>query len=130
MSFNFIGLRLCALRRRTAAIAAVRSGRLSWRAGGCAERHHATPSTVRPKTSPTTPAAAEWWKALNDPELNRLIEPALANSPDIHAAQARLRQSRAGLREQQRDELPKSSGSAAYLTRICRARRRTRVVGL
>src|SRR6202044_103008 len=37
------------------------------------------------------------------------------NSPDIRPAQARLRQSRAGLREQQRNELPKSSGSAAYL---------------
>ena len=84
-------------------------------------RSHRTPvtrprSTGRPRTSPRLRlAAAAWWKSLNDPELNQLIETALVNSPDIRAAQARLRQSRAGLREQQRNELPKSSGSAAYL---------------
>jgi NodT family efflux transporter outer membrane factor (OMF) lipoprotein len=61
------------------------------------------------------PAAAAWWKTLNDPQLDRLVETALANSPDIRAAQARLRQARAGLREQQRNALPKTSGSAAYL---------------
>ena len=65
-------------------------------------------------TAPT-PVVAAWWKSLNDPQLARLIEAALADSPDIHAAQARLRQSRAGLRGQQSNELPKVSGSAAYL---------------
>jgi NodT family efflux transporter outer membrane factor (OMF) lipoprotein len=62
-----------------------------------------------------TPAAAAWWKSLNDPQLDRLIEAALVDSPDIRAAQARLRESRAGLRGQQSNELPKTSGSAAYL---------------
>ena len=37
------------------------------------------------------------------------------DSPDIRAAQARLWESRAGLRGQQSNELPKTSGSAAYL---------------
>ncbi|MGH8209378.1 MAG: efflux transporter outer membrane subunit [Steroidobacteraceae bacterium] len=63
----------------------------------------------------TSPSVAAWWESLGDPELTRLIETALAQSPDIRAAQARLRQSRAGLREQQRNELPKGSASAAYL---------------
>jgi NodT family efflux transporter outer membrane factor (OMF) lipoprotein len=77
---------------------------------------HATSFNRAPKDmTPAAPAAAAWWQSLNDPQLNQLIETALVNSPDIHAAQARLRQSRAGLREQQRNELPKSSGSAAYL---------------
>src|SRR5579862_9574089 len=54
-----------------------------------------------------SPAPARWWEALGDPELNRLVETGLADSPDIHAAQARLLQSRAGLTEQQRNSLPK-----------------------
>ncbi len=62
-----------------------------------------------------SPAPARWWEALGDPELNRLVEAGLAQSPDIHAAQARLLQSRAGLTEQQRNALPKLSGNAAYL---------------
>lgn len=63
----------------------------------------------------TSPAVATWWGALGDPELTALIEAALARSPDIRAAQARLRQSRAGLREHQRDALPKGTASAIYL---------------
>jgi NodT family efflux transporter outer membrane factor (OMF) lipoprotein len=77
---------------------------------------HATSFNRTPQDiTSAAPVAAAWWKSLNDPQLNQLIETALVNSPDIRAAQARLRQSRAGLREQQRNELPKSSGSAAYL---------------
>ena len=77
---------------------------------------HATSFNRTPQDiTSAAPVAAAWWKSLNDSQLNQLIETALVNSPDIRAAQARLRQSRAGLREQQRNELPKSSGSAAYL---------------
>lgn len=77
---------------------------------------HATAFNRAPQnTTSSAPAAAEWWKSLNDPELDKLIETALTNSPDIHAAQARLQESRAGLRQQQRNELPKTSGTAAYL---------------
>jgi len=63
----------------------------------------------------SAPGLAQWWKPLNDPELDNLIEAALANSPNIHAAEARLRESRAGLRQQQKNELPTTSGTAAYL---------------
>ena len=77
---------------------------------------HAIAFNRAPKdVTSTAPAEAAWWKSLNDPQLNQLVETALVNSPDIRAAQARLRQSRAGLREQQRNLLPKSSGSAAFL---------------
>ena len=77
---------------------------------------HANSFNRAPKdVTAATPAAAAWWKSLNDPQLDRLIEAALVDSPDIRAAQARLRESRAGLRGQQSNELPKTSGSAAYL---------------
>ncbi len=45
--------------------------------------------------SPATPDLAQWWTTLDDPTLTTLIERALTGSPDIHGAQARLRQARA-----------------------------------
>ena len=63
----------------------------------------------------TAPTVAAWWESLNDPELTKLIEAALAGSPDVHAAQARLKESRAGLRGQKANKLPKMSPSAAYV---------------
>lgn len=63
----------------------------------------------------TAPAAAAWWESLGDPQLNQLVEAALAHSPDLRAAEARLRESRAGLRQKRGNELPKIAGNAAYL---------------
>ncbi|MBA5637092.1 efflux transporter outer membrane subunit [Duganella sp. LX20W] len=37
----------------------------------------------------------QWWEALQDPQLNRLVAGALADNPSLHAAQARVRQARA-----------------------------------
>jgi NodT family efflux transporter outer membrane factor (OMF) lipoprotein len=65
--------------------------------------------------SSAQPFAASWWTELGDPELTTLIDAALANSPDVHAAEARLRQSRAALKEQKSNALPKSSASASYI---------------
>lgn len=59
-----------------------------------------------------SPVAA-WWLALGDTQLNTLIEQALNNSPDLRAAKARLRQSRASLKQQQAARLPTASASAA-----------------
>ena len=118
MSPNFKALRfVLALAAGTAAIAGCTLGPDYHGAPAVAPNStHATSFNRAPKNiTSTAPGAAAWWQSLNDPELNQLIETALVNSPDIRAAQARLRQSRAGLREQQRNELPKSSGSAAYL---------------
>lgn len=61
------------------------------------------------------PAAAPWWDALQDPELDRLVIQALAGSPNIKAAEARLRQARATLHQQNANELPTVSGNALYL---------------
>src|SRR5580658_1196596 len=65
--------------------------------------------------SPAEPSAARWWSALGDSELTALIEAALANSPDAAAAEARLRESRASLKEQKADALPKTGASASYI---------------
>jgi NodT family efflux transporter outer membrane factor (OMF) lipoprotein len=48
--------------------------------------------------APTTPAAAPdpatWWRALNDPELDSLVERAIKSNPDIEIALTRLQQAR------------------------------------
>jgi len=62
-----------------------------------------------------TAAPNQWWLALNDPQLNDLIAAALAHSPDVHIAQARLRESRAQLDQEHANALPKLSGNAAAL---------------
>ncbi|MBK3818712.1 efflux transporter outer membrane subunit [Paraburkholderia aspalathi] len=62
-----------------------------------------------------TPAPNQWWLAFNDPQLNDLIAAAFAHSPDVHIAQARLRESRSQLQKQRANELPKISGDAAAL---------------
>jgi NodT family efflux transporter outer membrane factor (OMF) lipoprotein len=80
------------------------------------------PGTMRAPTfnrAPTgavssDPALSEWWQTLRDPQLTRLIEAGLASSPDLHAAAARVREARAGLRRQQRNALPSGSASASY----------------
>lgn len=51
-------------------------------------------------------AASLWWLALDDPQLNQLIEAALAHNPDVHAAQARLRASRAQLQQASANGMP------------------------
>lgn len=74
------------------------------------------PSFLRaPEGAVSSPAVAHWWEQLHDPTLTRLIETALASSPDIRAAEARVREARAGLRYQERSALPTGSASASYL---------------
>jgi len=63
----------------------------------------------------STRAPSQWWLALNDSQLNTLIDAALVHNPDIHAAQARLRESRAQLQNQQANGMPKGSVDAAAL---------------
>jgi NodT family efflux transporter outer membrane factor (OMF) lipoprotein len=63
----------------------------------------------------STRAPNQWWLTLDDPQLNALIDAALAHNPDLHAAQARLRESRAQLQQQKANELPKASVDAAAL---------------
>jgi NodT family efflux transporter outer membrane factor (OMF) lipoprotein len=58
------------------------------------------------------PPPAQWWLALNDPELDRLIDRALRASPTVHEAQARLRSARAALTQQKTKLLPTGGANA------------------
>ncbi|GAB2592098.1 efflux transporter outer membrane subunit [Dyella jejuensis] len=60
-------------------------------------------------------APSTWWIALGDPKLDALIVQAMAHNQDLRAAQARLRESRAQLQQQQAAALPKVSTDAAAL---------------
>jgi NodT family efflux transporter outer membrane factor (OMF) lipoprotein len=58
-------------------------------------------------------AVSRWWLALNDPQLTLLIDQALVHNPDVHAAQARLRASRAQLQQATANGMPTVSGLGA-----------------
>jgi NodT family efflux transporter outer membrane factor (OMF) lipoprotein len=63
---------------------------------------------------PGTPAPEDWWRErLADPSLARLVEAALANSPDLAGAIARIGQARAGLQASEAERLPALNGSAS-----------------
>jgi len=61
------------------------------------------------------PGVARWWEGLNDPILTGLVDDALARSPSIDIAQARIRQARASLTQQQASQLPSASANATFL---------------
>jgi NodT family efflux transporter outer membrane factor (OMF) lipoprotein len=67
----------------------------------------AVQSAVRP--------AGSWWESLADVELERLIKLALADSPDLDAAEARLRKARSVARQQRAAQLPKVSADVLAL---------------
>jgi outer membrane protein, multidrug efflux system len=58
---------------------------------------------------------AQWWTALGDPVLNRLIDATLAANPGVAVARARVREARASLRQQTATGLPTTGTTAAYL---------------
>ncbi len=43
----------------------------------------------------TAPAPAGWWKAFGDPQLDRIVDDAIASSPNLQAALARVRSAQA-----------------------------------
>ena len=55
-----------------------------------------TAATLGLPAQPQPPISPQWWRALNDAKLDGLIDTALARSPDLAVAQARLRQAQAG----------------------------------
>lgn len=50
------------------------------------------------RLDPGSAIAEDWWHAFGSPQLDALVERGLANSPDVAAAQARLRAAQAQLR--------------------------------
>ena len=64
--------------------------------------------------SDTAPMVSRWWDTFGDPILSRLEDRALARSPRLAEALARVRQSRASLREQRAAGLPSANATALY----------------
>src|ERR1700754_4715748 len=57
---------------------------------------------------------AQWWQALGDAQLDGLVGGGLKN-PGVAIAEARLRQSLAGLKQSRASQLPSVSASTVYL---------------
>lgn len=55
---------------------------------------------------PAPAIPSRWWRAMGDPQLDRIMEDALAGNPGLDRAMARLRQAQAALSERRADYLP------------------------
>jgi len=66
------------------------------------------PAFVRqaPGATSDQPAVATWWTTLQDPVLDELERRALASNPSLEAAQARVRQARASVRQERANLFP------------------------
>lgn len=62
-----------------------------------------------------TPLPEKWWRLFDDPELDRLVERALAANTDLRQAAANLQRARAVLSEARAGRLPTSSATAQYV---------------
>lgn len=60
------------------------------------------------------PQLAAWWEGFNDPILNQLEQMAIAGSPDLDVARARLNQARASLRLEEVSGTPTIGAQAVY----------------
>jgi len=69
---------------------------------------------VDPQKLTPAPAASDWWKAFGDPELDRLIDRALAANLDVRIAVDRVKEARALFRDTQLDQFPRVTTEAAY----------------
>lgn len=62
--------------------------------------------------SSSEPAVAAWWTTLRDPVLDELERRALASNPSLEAAQARVRQARASVRQERANRFPTAGAQA------------------
>mgnify|MGYP000851859779 CR=1 FL=1 len=79
---------------------------------GCAREVDKAPSSLpippqwREQVGPSAAPEANWWRNFADDDLNRLVEQALRNNPDILTARSRVDQYRAQLRAAAGDNFP------------------------
>ena len=73
--------------------------------------HYAADQSFKADTAPWP--KADWWRAYGDAQLDQLIDTALAGTPDLRAAQARLAKARAQSAQSQSALLPSLSASAS-----------------
>lgn len=76
----------------------------------------ATTAPAQPTTRPTEQPAdlAAWWRGLNDPTLDTLIDRAIASNLDMRIATARIREARAQARSAAAGLLPQLDLSSSY----------------
>ncbi len=103
--------------RRAALAAAVSAAALL---AGCASTHGIAPTAqaVQPQQLGLQPAAAafpasQWWTAFGDPELDRLVQQALADNPNLAVARARLAQAQAATQGARAALLPHVDGGVS-----------------
>lgn len=77
------------------------------------EETPATAATMGLSGGQTIPVAPDWWTALGDPQLDRIMEDALSGSPTLDAALARMRVAEAGIAEQKAGLLPQIGADAS-----------------
>lgn len=65
--------------------------------------------------TPTSTASEDWWTLFNDPVLDELEKRALAGSPDIAIAEARMRGARSALRLERANGLPRASAQLSTI---------------
>ena len=70
---------------------------------------------VRAGDADAAAPVARWWEELGDPVLTGLIDKGLREAPGVAAAEARVRQARAGLTGARADRLPALGLSATYI---------------
>lgn len=68
---------------------------------------------ARTAKSSKPPALAEWWRRLNDPMLNALIQEAVAGNLDVATAKAKIREARASYRQAVGALFPSVEGSGS-----------------
>src|SRR6476659_9640184 len=75
------------------------------------------PQSYETKASFAAPAAEwptdRWWAGYGDPQLGQLIDEALAGSPTLAAAEARVRRADAAAAQARARELPSLTGNAS-----------------
>lgn len=72
-------------------------------------------SFVRAGDASPAPGLARWWEAMGDPLMTRLVDDALAHSPTIDQATARIREAQAQRTQQRAAQLPSVSANATVL---------------
>jgi NodT family efflux transporter outer membrane factor (OMF) lipoprotein len=90
---------------------------------GCASMGHPTPPAVQRGADAvglsadvrTTPVSAQWWHRFGDAQLDGLVDKALAGSPNLAAAGARVRQARAVADAVHGSELPQVALDASVV---------------
>jgi NodT family efflux transporter outer membrane factor (OMF) lipoprotein len=104
---------VCSLARARAGLAAA----VALLFAGCAAP--ASHTSVEAKTptalalaGPSVQLAPDWWHAIGDPQLDRLVADALAGNPSLDIAAARVRQAQAALERQDAERRPSVDADA------------------